>query len=152
MNLFPKEEKILASNGNKVLLTTHRIQMTDKDWGSYYTIEFFLENISSIEMRYRSMIIILVLGCFALFFGFYLYAENSSAYHSNNPSGIFFLAGFVLLAAWILTRQRIIRISSTGGESINMDVKQMSKEKIQEFIDSVQLAKSNRIDRLFMNV
>jgi len=147
MNLFPNEKKILSSNQDKVVLTSHRICMTDKDWGSYYSIEFFLENISSVEVRRSSFIVLLILGGLSFFTALYLQSNNS--HYGGNEYAIFYLVSFVLLAIWLLSRQRVIRISSNGGGSMNMDVKQMSKEKIQNFIDELELAKCNRIEILF---
>jgi len=146
MNLLPDEEKILLSNDNKVVLTNYRIQLNQKDWGSFYNIEIFLENISSVEVKYHSIIILLLLGALSLAAGTLEYFQEES---HNNIFAILLMIGFGLLIGWTLTRQRVIRISSDGGGAINMDVHKMSKDQIQDFIDHIQLAKFRRVNLLF---
>src|ERR1035437_6886714 len=92
MTLFANEEQLVTSNGNKVILTSHRIQMTDSDWGSSYSIVIFLEDISSIETRYKSNIIFLILGCLGILFGFYL----SSQTYSGGSLNIGFIGALVV--------------------------------------------------------
>ena len=67
---------------------------------------------------------------------------------SGSSFGLFFVAGIVLFLLWLATKQRIIKISGCGGRSINIDARKLSKERTQELIDRVQLAKSVRMDYL----
>jgi hypothetical protein len=148
MTLFANEEQLVTSNGNKVILTSHRIQMTDSDWGSSYSIVIFLEDISSIETRYKSNIIFLILGCLGILFGFYL----SSQTYSGGSLNIGFIGGIILLALWWFSRKHVISISSDGGSSLNFQVGQMSKDQIENFTDNVQSAKEKRINQLYKNL
>ena len=54
MILIPKEEEILTADHEIMTLTTHRIRKTNKDWGLLQVSEFFLEDISSVEMSAQS--------------------------------------------------------------------------------------------------
>lgn len=143
MTLLPNEQELVTSNGNKVILTTHRIQLTDKDWGYSYSIEIFLEDISSVEIRYRSNIILLLLGCLGILVGLYLFAQ------SNDSVNYGFIAGIILLLIWWFSRRHIISISSDGGSSLNFEVGGMSSYLIEEFVGKVQLAKLNRVNQLY---
>jgi hypothetical protein len=109
MNLLVGEEQILLSDENKVILTTHRIQQTAKDWGSYYSISCFLEDISSVELRALNIPVLLILGILALLFGFYLAVQPDSR---SQSAVIFIIAGLALAGAWLLTRQRQIKITT----------------------------------------
>ena len=72
MKLLPNEEKLITSNEDKIVLTNHRIQMTDSFWGQSFTISIFLEDISSIEIKYKSNILLLILGAICVLGGFYM--------------------------------------------------------------------------------
>ncbi|MDB5198745.1 MAG: hypothetical protein JWO92_708 [Chitinophagaceae bacterium] len=145
MTLLANEEQLVTSNGNKVILTTHRIQMTDSDWGSSYKIVIFLEDISSIETRFKSNIIFLILGCLGILFGFYF----SSQRYNGSTLNIGFIGGIILLGLWLFSKKHVISVSSDGGNSLNFEVGQMSKEQIENFTDNVQSAKAKRINQLY---
>jgi hypothetical protein len=134
MTLLPNEQVVVTSNGNKVILTTHRIQLTDKGWGGYYRIVFFLEHISSIEIRLISNVIFLVLAGLAVVFGVYLYGNQ------DNPFNVGAIAAIIFLMAWWFTRKRVVSISSYDGSRMNIEVNEMSQEDIESFIEDVQLA------------
>ena len=71
MNLFLNEEFLVRSNNDRILLTTHRIQLTSNDWGSSYRNVLFLDDISSIEKRSSSLFLAFVIGIFLLIGGTY---------------------------------------------------------------------------------
>lgn len=61
MKLLPNENKLLTLNEDKIILTNLRIQMTDSVWGQSFSISIFLEDISSIESKYKSNIVQLII-------------------------------------------------------------------------------------------
>lgn len=69
MHLLSEEQEILTSNGNKIILTDRRIQLTDRVWGKSYQITLFLEDISSIENLYKNNIFYLALAIISLLVG-----------------------------------------------------------------------------------
>ena len=140
MKLLTNEEKLITSNNNKIILTNHRIQMKDSFWGQSFTVIIFLEDISSIEIKYKSVILFLILGFICMLGGFYLFIENSGIL-GFVLSGIFF-------AFWWFTRKHIVSISSKGGSSLNFMVQGIGDEKINEFIHNVSHAKLTRINQL----
>jgi hypothetical protein len=68
MMLLSNEEELISSNGGKIILTNQCIHQDDREWGNAYSITIFLEDISSIEMRYSSNMIFLILGILAALF------------------------------------------------------------------------------------
>ncbi|WEK36327.1 MAG: hypothetical protein P0Y53_02335 [Candidatus Pseudobacter hemicellulosilyticus] len=146
MKLLPNESPLLTSNGDKIILTDQRIQQTDKDWGNAYSITLFLEDISSVETRYKSNIIFLVLGLIGLLAGIAIYMQDQQT--NGNVFNFGFVVGIVLLMVWWFTRRHVILISSNGGGAIHFEINQMSWADVQDFIYTVQLAKAGRVNRL----
>jgi len=137
MKLLPNEEKLITSDNNNIVLTNYRIQMTDSEWGQSFSISIFLENISSIEIKYKSSIILLILGAICAIGSIYL----------KNPEGFIICA--ILFAAYWFTRKHIISISSDGGSSLSFLVQGMDDEKINDFVHNVSLAKQTRVNQLY---
>lgn len=139
MKLLPNEQTLVTSNQNKITLTTQRIQLIDKEWGHYYKLVFFLENISTIELRISSNIILLILSGVGLIAGIYLYGNQ------NNPFNAGTIAAVLLFLVWLFTRKRIISITADCGNKMNIEVNEMSQDEIESFIDDVQAAQLNRL-------
>lgn len=144
MKLLPNEEKLITSNEDKIVLTNHRIQMTDSLWGQSFTIWIFLEDISSIEIKYRSRIAFLILAAISVLTGYAM-----SIRFRGNPemfSGL--IVGGIFFALWWFSRKHVISISSNGGSALNFMVQGMADEKINDFAYKVSLAKLTRVNQL----
>lgn len=139
MDLFPSEEYLVQSNNDRLVLTTHRLQLTSKDWGSSYKNILFIEDISSIEVRYSSLVIALVIGVFALIGGL-MWANDSSVSQLNIAT----ISGIILIIVYFLSRRYLVSITPNGGKPLNFEIGQMSTEEVNDFIDKVQLAKHAR--------
>jgi hypothetical protein len=137
MKQLPGEEKLITSNGNKVILTNYRIQMSDSELGKSYLISIFLEDISSIEVKYKSNIIFIIIGIVALLAGAYLDKAGPGA-----------ILCCIFIAIWWFSRQHIISISSNGGAALNFLVTGMSETNINDFVDNVSNAKHARVAQL----
>jgi hypothetical protein len=142
MKLLPNEEMLITSNENKIILTNHRIQMTNSVWGQSFTVSIFLEKISSIEIKYKSNILLIILGAICVLGGFYIAGRGGEGMIGGLIFGGFFLA------IWWFTRQHIISISSDGGASLNFVMKGMGDEEINDFVHNVSLAKQTRVNQL----
>lgn len=144
MKLLPNESTLVTSNQDKVILTDHRIHMNDKEWGRSYSISIFLENISSIETKYNSLVIFLILGVLAALAGIFLTIEGL------NENGMFlsFIVSIALFIFWWLSRRHVISVSSNGGSKLNFEVTKMSDEKIMAFVHNISEAQQKRIQLL----
>jgi hypothetical protein len=138
MTRLPKEEDIILANN--ITLTNQRIWSEEKDWGSNSTTVFFLEDVSSVESRYTSNVIVLVvaaLGILAAIFG-----PNSNI---QTIGGC--LTAFCILV-YFLTRRHVIKVTSHSSVSLSAEVRNMSKDEIETLIYDIQLAKAGRIKTL----
>jgi hypothetical protein len=144
MQLFPNEEYLVRSNNDLLVLTTHRIQSKSKDWGSSYENTLFLEDISSIEIRYSSLFLALVIGIF-LIVGGLIWSNNEGI----SPFNYSTIAGAFAILVYFVSRRHVISITPDGGNPINLDIGHMGSEEIHDFIDKVQLAKAARVNNLY---
>ncbi|MCX6306490.1 MAG: hypothetical protein NT040_16120 [Bacteroidetes bacterium] len=144
MKLLPNEENVLTSNEDKIILTNYRVQMTDSLWGQSFNISIFLEDISSIEVKYRSYPFLILLGVLFVLSGSYLGGQHGGS--GAMTGGI--VLGLLFFAAWWFTRKRVISISSDGGSSLNFIVTEMSDDTVADFIYKLSLAKNNRVNQL----
>lgn len=139
MKLLPSEEQLLIFIDKKIILTNYRIQIIESQWGKTSSIHIFLEDISSIETKYKNDIVPLILAPLFVLAGFYF-------------GDIATIAGFVLgaifTAIWWATRKSIISISSDGGSPINFTTQGIGKEKINDFVYTVLSAKLTRVNQL----
>lgn len=144
MKLLPNEQKLITSSDDDVILTDHRIYMTEKVLGQSYTISIFLEDIRSIEIKYKSKLIFIVLGVLFFLAGVFLSGQSSKSE--------LFLAGLIIsiifLGLWMITRKHIISVKSISSSSLDVPVHNMSEDKINNFVHAVSVAKQKRINQL----
>lgn len=145
MQLMPDEEILVTSNQDKIILTSQRVHLNDKEWGRSYQITLFLENISSIENVYKSNPILLVIAALGLIVGA---VTVDRAYEGGLSFGAFIVA-VIFLLLWLNSRRHVITISSNGGAKLNFLVERMGEEQVQDFVDKVEVAKAGRMNQLF---
>ena len=149
MQLLANEERLVSSNQDKVLLTTQRISLSEKEWGRSYQITIFLENISSIENLYQSNPLFAVLSGFSFLVGVILLGQG----RDSNATFVFgcFAIAVVLLIIWLSSKRQVVTIASMGGAKLNFRVTGMSADQIEGFIDKVLAAQATRIKNLNPN-
>src|SRR5690349_12164197 len=108
MMLLSNEEELVSSNGGKIILTNQRIHQDDRAWGNAYSITIFLEDISSIEMRYSSNMMFLILGIIAALFCSYSFMSDSD----GAPAGISLIATLGFFVLYWISRKHIVSITS----------------------------------------
>ena len=133
---FLENEVKLDSLTQSDMLTNYRIMLES---GNSYKISIFLEKISSIMMHYKSKPLLLILGIIAFIAGIFVIQSDDW-----QGGGIFVLiVGIALIIAYFLTRKHVITISPDGGKDLDIEVKMVSHERIEEFITKIQEAKQN---------
>ena len=140
MNLLPNEIDIDITNNSGIGLTNYRIYKIDKDlWGNSQMISIFLEDISSIEVKYKNYIILLILAVIVVLYGFF--ESHGDLLYSLGLAGL-------LVLIWFVTRKHVISIASNGGAVRDNLIAGIGKDSISKFIDQVSLAKFNRVNDL----
>jgi hypothetical protein len=144
MKLLPNEEQLFISKNKKMILTNHRVQMVESEWGQSSSITIFLENISSIETKFKSDIWLLILAPLIVVSGFFF----GSFYIGELSTLAGITLGIICLGIWWATRKRLISISSNGGSHLNFAPHSMDIDKINELVHKILIAKQTRVDQL----
>jgi len=139
MQLLPEEDYLVRSNDDTVVLTTHRIKVRNKDWGMSYQNVIFLEDISSIEIRYSSWFIVLVLGFVLIGTGLFIAGQNNGDLFNIATGG-----GALLILLYFLSRKHVVTITPDGGKGMDIQIKNMQDMQVEDFIEKVQIAKMAR--------
>lgn len=148
MKLLQNETLLVNSNEDKVLLTNLRVHMNDKDWGRSYSITLFLEDISSIEVIYRSNLILILIAIMSLLLWLITNYNTGSLPSENVVSmGLIMVAVICFVLYWF-TRKHTISITPDGGKQLNFVVSHMKDEQIYDFVYKLQEAKAFRIKEL----
>jgi hypothetical protein len=118
--------------------------------GQQYSISIFLENISSIEIKYKSNILLMVFGIISSVSGAFSAVGGSFVNEGNviQMGVLLIIFGILILIFWWLSRTHIIAVASNGGSSINISIKNMTNEVIDNFIYETSFAKLNRLNKL----
>jgi hypothetical protein len=145
MQLLSDEELLVSSNQDRVILTSQRVHLNDKEWGRSYKITLFLENISSIENVYKSNPVLLVIAALGLIVGL---LTVDRAYEGGLAFGAFTVA-VIFFLLWLNSRRHVVTIASNRGAKLNFLVEGMGEAQVQDFVDKVQAAKAGRMNQLF---
>ncbi|SRX54805.1 hypothetical protein [Aequorivita sp. CIP111184] len=144
MKLLPNEEQLLISKNKKMILTNHRVQMVESEWGQSSSITIFLEDISSIETKFKNDIWLLILAPLIILSGFFL----GDFYIGEIATLAGITLGVLCLGIWWATRKRLISISSNGGSQLNFAPRGMDIDKINDLVQAILIAKQARVDQL----
>ncbi len=145
MKLLPNEEQLFISKNKKMILTNHRVQLVEREWGQSSSITIFLEDISSIETKFKSDVWLLILAPVIMLCGFFI----SGFYVPEIATFIGIALGIICLGIWWATRKRLISIASNGGSQLNFAPNGMNIDKINDLVQAILIAKQARVDQLY---
>jgi len=135
--LLNGEQIITQSDGAIVTLTNLRIRYSARQFGKAHIISIMLKKISSIEVKYQSNVILLILAVMGFVVALFGFANNES------ELALFGLvAGGILIASYIGTRKHTLSITSDGGKEILFHTKGMKQEAVLKFMNQVEHATS----------
>lgn len=134
--LFSDEKIITQSDGNLITLTNHRIRYTDQEWGRAYIVSILLKNVSSIQIRFKSRIFILLIAIIEIGITFGVLANSNNGYEFI----IGIVIGVILLSVFFTSRKHYLTVSSKGGHHINFFTKGMKQDSVIDFVNRVEKA------------
>lgn len=128
-NLLLDNEQIIKQSKNQIVtLSNIRVLYSAKKWGEAHVVSILLNNISSIEIRYKSYLVLVVLAIISAIITFVLDA--------NFFLGISFSS--ICIALFLITRKHYLIISSNGGAKINLQIKGMKTNEVLAFLNQVE--------------
>jgi hypothetical protein len=145
--LIPGETILTAADNDLIVLTTHRIRYNYQEWGQGNTISIMLEKISSIQARYISYPLLIVMGIFLIIVGFLM----NSSYPRGIIAWIPAIIGIGCIIYYFYSKNHFCIISSDGGARIIINTKDMDRQAVLAMIDKIETAKSERVSDLVKN-
>lgn len=130
IKLLEQEEIISESQNGNCVLTNFRIQYSDRQWGKAYFISILLQNISSIEISYRSNIFVLFIGILSIVVG----AVSIEGFL------IGLVVGLLFIGLYLLGRRHFIVIVPNGGAKMKLLVKGMRTSEVLTFQNQIEQA------------
>ena len=131
---LPNETRLLSSDDDRLLLTTHRVRFEAKSAAFRRVTSILLEEVSACEIASTSKPWLLALALLFVLVGL------SETGRNNDDRTVAFVFAVVCGLAYLATRRQVISVRSSGG-SINVPTRGMGLEKAKDFIDQVELAK-----------
>jgi hypothetical protein len=132
---------LFPTGQSRLTLTSHRVRYGRSDSGSGELRSIMLEEVSACMMTHSSLPILLFLAVlFALLAVLLTIARQIDTRMMVVGVGI----GAVMLIFYLLSRQRVLRIGSAGGEIIFSMRGVVDITIVQAFIDELELAKNDR--------
>ena len=113
MQLFPNEEILETSNQDKIVLTSQRVNLNDKEWSRSSQVTLFLENISFVENIYKCNSVLLVIVALGLIVRL---VTVDGAFERGLAIGEFALA-VIFLLLWLIPQRQVVTISYNGGQT-----------------------------------
>ena len=131
--LFQGERVITRSDGDTLVLTNKRVRYTERRNHRLYVVSILLQNIQSIDIRYRSKMVFLVLSL--VFFYLMLLLSGNQPMAMTN-----FFLGTGLLIYYFTTIQHVCSIHTGKGDSITFKANLMKEEELLAFVNQVEQA------------
>lgn len=144
--LMSGESILTQSDNGHITLTTHRLRYNNEAFSKAKIISIMLENISSIEVDYKSWFLMLVLGVFVGIagVGMSIVGANEEAPDLQKDGlGLFVVAAFCIVI-YLFSRRHVISIASKGGARISFYTKKIGRGSVIEFIDKIEKAQNER--------
>ena len=133
MKLIDGEEKILTSDNGELVLTTHRVRLDTKSLGKRKITSLLLQELCSCELSHRSYPALLLVALI----GFLVAVAGGSP----DAMGIGVAITVISLISFFMTRKQALCLA-TAGAPIIVETKGMKPEKVKDFIDETEIAKS----------
>lgn len=135
MRLLEGERVIVTSDGDKLVLSTHRVRYESRRAGRAELVSIMLEEISSCAVVYRSNVAFVVAA--------FLAALVAASGRFPDYQIALWVVTVLALVGYYFSRRQVLSLTSAG-DSIRVPTVGMKFDAVKEFIDSVEAAKSER--------
>ncbi|XOV66806.1 MAG: hypothetical protein ACFHU9_14365 [Fluviicola sp.] len=132
------EEKTITESSNGLIkLTNHKIRYVSKSYGKARIISMMLNEVSAIEVHFRSYIPALIMGILFFLGALIVAADNQ---RNQTPLGLM-IVGIIFVIYYFLSRKHVVSIVARGKGSIDFESKGISTNEIIHFVNKVEMAK-----------
>ena len=135
--LLPGEKKILSSDEDTLVLTNKRIRYDSIETGQSNLVSMTLDSVASCGLITKSNPIILIAAAVIFLFGM---MDGDDEIITVSA-----IVGLVLVIIFFNTKKAVLSIASNGGSEIVVSVKDMPREEVIKFINSIEREKLSQI-------
>jgi hypothetical protein len=133
---FINGERVITKSGDGLItLTNQRVRLERISYGQSEVVSIILKKVSSLEIRYKSTPILLVLSLILAVGGGVCLSEGL-----NNVFWLMIGIAVLLLAAYFRTRTHFITIRSDNSVKIHFKTQGLSTNEVINFINQVENA------------
>ena len=136
-----QHETTIATCGDHVTLTTHRLRYDCKIVGQRVVRSIMLDELVSCEMKHTSNLMFLVLAMISFLGAIYVFVGHTDP-DSEKHAILAVIVGVILVLVFFLTRRQIISLASAG-VTIRFEIPSGNPDEILAFIDNIEHAKTN---------
>lgn len=136
MKHLTNEKAIIETDGNVLVLTSHRVRYNATAMSTSDFMSIMLEEVASCGIVKKTRPILLVIAVGFAILALYVWSKSSV----NAIAGPMIMAGIFGLA-YYLTIRKMLEIASAGS-SILVNVSKMGMTQIIEFVDELEIAKN----------
>jgi hypothetical protein len=136
MKHLTNEKAIIETDGNVLVLTSHRVRYNATAMSTSDFMSIMLEEVASCGIVKKTRPILLVIAFGFAILALYVWSKSSV----NAIAGPMVMAGIFGLA-YYLTIRKMLEIASAGS-SILVNVSKMGMTQIIEFVDELEIAKN----------
>lgn len=142
--LLDGEHVVMQSDDGMVVFTNLRFRYSYSKFGKADIVGMLLEKISSVEIHYRSMTFLIMLGSILFLLGVMVgVVEHELSYVLLGAVG-----GGLLILLYFLSRKHFITICSDGGSKIHFYTRGMNSDRVLEFVNKLEEAIKARREEL----
>lgn len=127
----------MESGNGLIRLTNYKIRYVSKSFGRARIVSIMLNEVSAIEVYFRSFIPALIVGVLFLLAALLIAADSP---RSQSPLGLA-VVGLVFIVYYFLSRKHVVSIVARGKRSIDFESRGLNTEAIMRFVDKVEKAK-----------
>ena len=141
MNQLPEERTVWKTEGEMLVVTTHRIRFQQQHFGAARVISIMLEELRSCEIRYESYPWLILIGI-----GFF-FLSGFIAFLSEEVIISLCIGGSIVIGSiffYFVTRRQVLRISTGSAASIRLNTLGWGLDKTKELIDIIETEKNRR--------
>lgn len=131
-----EEKEIMSSDNGLIKLTNRKIRYTSESFGKANIVSIMLNEISAIEVYYKSYLPALLLGILFILLGLILGVQNQ-----GDALLALLILGVIFIIYYLMTRRHVVSIISNSGRAISFQSSGMRRETLLKFIDKVEKAK-----------
>lgn len=134
--------EIVLYESKLLVISNQRIDYHIQSMGNQHHKGINLEDISSLEVKAKGYLILLILSIFCFVGGLAALYQNSDA--NGGQVGIGMALGLLLL--WYFIKEKVLAVQPHGGKALFLNLNGFNKDEVGKLFDIIMDAKNSRFN------